>query len=89
MSDLKFVSWKEVFLKSLDEPDHHKAAQLIHEAELAMYKRQRELADPVAHRDELSTMSVAAEALRVMKRELDARRKGVLRTVNEPQSILE
>ena len=71
MSDLKSVSWKEVFLKALEEPDREKAAQLVHEADLAIYKRQRELGDSTKHREELSIMSVAAEALRVKRRGFD------------------
>jgi hypothetical protein len=50
MADLKFVSWKEIFLKALDESDRDKAAQLVHEADLAIYKRQRELGDSPLHR---------------------------------------
>jgi len=72
MADLKFVSWKEIFLKALDESDRDKAAKLVHEADLAIYKRQRELGDSPLHREELSTMSVAAEALRVTRRMIEA-----------------
>jgi len=50
MADLKFVSWKEIFLKALDESDRDKAAQLVHEADLAIYKRQRELGDSPLHK---------------------------------------
>ena len=71
MSDLKSVSWKEIFLKALDEPDRNKAAQLVHEADLAIYKRQRELGNSPRHGEELSTMCVAAEALRVTRRAFD------------------
>jgi hypothetical protein len=71
MSDLKSVIWKEIFLKALNESDRDKAAQLVHEADLAIYKRQRELGDSPTHREELSTMCVAAEALRVTRRAFD------------------
>jgi hypothetical protein len=72
MSDLQFVSWKEVFLKALDEKDRNKAAQLLHEADLAIFRRQQELDDSPLHREELSAIAVAIEALRVTRRALDA-----------------
>jgi hypothetical protein len=70
LSDLKFVSWKEILLKTLDETDPEKLARLVPEAELAMFKRQQELCDSLQNREELSTMSVASEALRVVKRRI-------------------
>ena len=68
MSDIKFVSWKEILLKTLDETDPEKLAQLVPEAELAMFKRKLELRDSPENSEELSTMCVASEALRVVKR---------------------
>ena len=68
MSELKFVSWKEILLKTLDETDPEKLAQLVPEAELAMFKRELELRDSPQNSEELSTMCVASEALRVVKR---------------------
>jgi hypothetical protein len=70
MSDIKFVSWKEILLKTLDEADPDKLAQLVPETELAMFKRQQELKNSPQHSEELSTMSVASEALRVVKRRI-------------------
>ena len=70
MSDLKFVSWKEILLKTLDETDPEKLARLVPEAELAMFKRRQELNDTPQNSEELSTMPVASEALRVVKRRI-------------------
>jgi hypothetical protein len=67
LSDLKFVSWKEILLKALDERDPEELAQLVPEAELAMFKRRQELHESPQNSEELSTMSVASEALRVVK----------------------
>jgi hypothetical protein len=70
LSDLKFVSWKEVLLKTLDETDPEKLARLIPEAVLAMFKRRQELDVSPWNSEELSTMPVASEALRVVKRRI-------------------
>jgi hypothetical protein len=70
LSDLKFVSWKEVLLKTLDETDPEKLARLIPEAELAMFKRRQELDVSPWNSEELSTMPIASEALRVVKRRI-------------------
>jgi len=70
LTDLKFVSWKEILLKILDETDPEKLAQLVPEADLAMFKRRQELPDSPQNSEELSTMSVASEALRVVKRRI-------------------
>ncbi len=70
MSDLKFVSWKEVLLKTLDETDPEKLARLVPEAELAMFKRRQELSDTPRNSEELSTMPIASEALRAVKRRI-------------------
>jgi hypothetical protein len=73
LSDLKFVSWKEVLLKTLDETDPEKLARLVPEAELAMFKRRKELYDGPEDNEELSTMPIASEALRVVKRRIKKR----------------
>lgn len=70
MSDVKFVSWEEIFLKAVDETDPEKLAQLVPEAELAMSKRILELHNSIQRSEELSTMSIASEALRVVKRRI-------------------
>jgi len=70
LSDLKFVSWKEILVKTLEETDPEKLARLVPEAELAMFKRRQELDDSPQNREELSTMAVASEALRVVKRKI-------------------
>jgi hypothetical protein len=67
MSDLQFVSWKEVFLKAMEERDTNKAAELLHQADLAIFRREQELDDSPLHREELSAIAVAIEALRVSR----------------------
>jgi hypothetical protein len=67
MTDLKYVSWREIFLKILDEADPDKLARLVPEAELAIFKRQQKLYNCPQHSEELSAMCVASEALRVVK----------------------
>jgi hypothetical protein len=67
MIDLKSVSWKEIFLKAVDESDPNKLARLVPEAELAIFKRQQELYKCPQHSEELSAMCAASEALRVIK----------------------
>lgn len=70
MAELKFVSWKEILLTALDETDLEKLAQLVPEAELAIFKRQQELKNCPQDDEELSTMPIACEALRVVKRKI-------------------
>jgi hypothetical protein len=67
MSDLKFVSWKEVFQKAVAETDRDKQAQLAQQADLAIFHRQQKLYNCIQHREELSAMNAATEALRVIK----------------------
>lgn len=67
MSDIKLFSWKEIFLKSMEEKDPEKLAKLVSEAELAIFQRQQKLWNCRQHSEELSTMCVASEALRVVK----------------------
>ena len=43
MSDLKFVSWKEVFQKAINETDREKQRQLVQQADLAIFHRQQTL----------------------------------------------
>jgi hypothetical protein len=70
MSDMQFVCWKEIFLKALDETDPEKLARLVPAAELAIFKRQQELCDNPHNSEERSTMCIASEALRVVKRRI-------------------
>jgi hypothetical protein len=70
MSDLHFASWKEVFVKAIEEKDRNKAAQLLHEADQAIFRRQQELGNSSLHREELSAIAVAIEALRVSRHAL-------------------
>jgi hypothetical protein len=68
MSDLKFVSWKEIFQKAIEETDRDKRAQLVQQADLAIFHRQQQLFNCDRHREELSALNAATEALRVIKR---------------------
>jgi hypothetical protein len=70
MSDIKLVLWEEIFLKTLNETDPEKLAQLVPKVELAMFKRELELRDNPQNSEELSTMCVASEALRAVKRRI-------------------
>jgi hypothetical protein len=67
MSDLKLVSWGEIFLKTIEEKDPEKLAHLVPKAELAIFQRQQKLYNCPQHSEELSAMCVASEALRVVK----------------------
>jgi hypothetical protein len=67
MTDLKFVSWEEIFLRIVEETDPEELARLVPDLELAMFKRELELRDNPQNSEELSTMCVASEALRVVK----------------------
>jgi hypothetical protein len=70
MSDLHFASWKEVFVKAVEEKDRNKAAQLLHQADEAIFRRKQELGNSSLHREELSAIAVAIEALRVSRHAL-------------------
>jgi len=67
ISELKFVSWKEVFHKAIGETDHDQRAQLVQQADLAIFHRQQQLFSCDRHREELSALNAATEALRVIK----------------------
>jgi len=67
MSELKFVSWKEIFQKAIEETDRDKRAQLVQQADLAIFHRKQQLFNCDRHREELSAMNAATEALRVVK----------------------
>jgi hypothetical protein len=70
MSDLRFVSWKEVFEKAMEETDRDRLVPLVAESDLAIFHRQQKLYACPQHREELSAMNVASEALGVVKRTL-------------------
>ena len=70
MGDIELVSWEVIFLKTVDETDPEKLARLVPEAELAMFKRELELCNRPERSEEWSTMFVASEALRVVKRRI-------------------
>jgi hypothetical protein len=67
MSELKFVSWKEIFQKAVEETDRGKRAQLVQLADLAIFHRQQQLFNCDRHREELSALNAATEALRAIK----------------------
>jgi hypothetical protein len=67
MSELKFVTWKEIFQKAIGETDRDKRAQLVQQADLAIFHRQQQLYNCDRYREELSAMNAATEALRVIK----------------------
>jgi|GEM_PF-4794539 hypothetical protein len=67
MTDLKFVSWKEIFQKAVEEIDPQKQGQLVQQADLAIFHRQQKLYNCVQHREELSALNAATEALRLIK----------------------
>lgn len=70
VNDIKLAFWKEIFLKTMEEKDREKLARLVSEAELAIFQRQQKLYNCPRHREELSAMCVASEALRVVKHEI-------------------
>ena len=67
MSDLKFVSWKEIFQKAVDETDREKQRQLVQQADLAIFQRQQKLYNCIQYRVELNALNAATEALRAIK----------------------
>jgi hypothetical protein len=67
MSDLKFVSWKEIFQKTVAETDREKQRQLVQQADLAIFHRQQKLYNCIQYREELNAMNAAREALRLIK----------------------
>jgi hypothetical protein len=67
MSELKFVSWKEIFQKAIEESDRDKRAQLVQQADFAIFHRHQRLYNCDRHREELSAMNAATEALRVIR----------------------
>lgn len=67
MSDLKFVCWKEIFQKAAAETDREKQRHLVQQADLAIFHRQQQLYNCAQHREELSALNAATEALRVIK----------------------
>jgi hypothetical protein len=70
MNDLRFVSWKEIFQKAMEETDRDRLAALVAEADLAIFHRQQKLYACPQHREELSAMNAASEALSLVKRTL-------------------
>jgi hypothetical protein len=67
MSDLKFVSWKEIFQRAVEETDREKQRQLVQQADLAIFQRQQKLYNCIQYREELNALNAATEALRLIK----------------------
>jgi hypothetical protein len=67
MSDLKFVSWQEIYQKAVAETDREKQRQLVQHAGLAMFQRQQKLYNYIQYREELNALNAATEALRLIK----------------------
>jgi hypothetical protein len=70
VSDIKLEFWEEIFLKTMNEADPLKLAQLVPKAELAMFKRELELYNGPQNTEETSTMCIASEALRVVRQRI-------------------
>jgi hypothetical protein len=64
MSDLTFVSWKEIFQKAVEETDREKQRQLVQQADFAIFQRQQKLYDCIQHREELNALNAATDASR-------------------------
>jgi len=51
----------------MEETDRAKQGQLVRQADLAIFHRQQKLYNCIQHREELSALNAATEALRVIK----------------------
>jgi hypothetical protein len=60
-------SWKQPFLRALEESDQQKLGELIHASEHAIFLRQQELKNSSDDHEERSEMNVAELALRTIK----------------------
>jgi len=67
MHDLRPVLWQEAFIKAVDEPDRETLAQLIREAEFAIFFRRQQLENPADYRDEVRAMNLATLAMDSIK----------------------
>jgi hypothetical protein len=67
MPNLRPVFWQEAFIRAVDEPDPETLARLIHDAELAIFRRWQQLADPNDYRDEIRAMDLATLAMDAIK----------------------
>ena len=67
MSDLRLVSWKEIFQKAVEESDREQQGFLVQQADLAIFQRQQKLYNCVQHREELNALNAATETLRLLK----------------------
>ena len=61
------LPWKAVLQKAMGESDREKLTRLVREAEVAIFLRREKLGDLPEHREELSSMAVATEALRAIR----------------------
>lgn len=67
MPDLRPVFWQEAFIRAVDEPEPETLARLICDAELAICRRWRQLANPNDYRDEVRVMKLARLAMDAIK----------------------
>ena len=61
------TSWKQPFLRALEESDRQKLRELVYASERAIFLRQQELKNSSDHHEERSEMSVAEMALQTIK----------------------
>jgi hypothetical protein len=64
MQDSNSSSWRQPYLKALNETDETKLAGLVYAAEGAIFLRMQELANSTDHHKELSEIRAACAALR-------------------------
>ena len=67
MRELRPVLWQEAFIRAVDEPDRETLAQLIREAEFAIFFRRQQLENPANYRDEVRAMNLASLAMDSIK----------------------
>jgi hypothetical protein len=67
MRELRPVLWQEAFIRAVDEPDRETLAQLIREAEFAIFFRRQQLENPADYRDEVRAMNLATLAMDSIK----------------------
>ena len=67
MPNLRPVLWQEAFITAVDEPDPETLARLIHDAELAIFRRRQQIANPGDYRNEVRAMDLATLAMDAVK----------------------
>jgi hypothetical protein len=67
MPDPRPVLWQETFIRAVDEPDTEILARLIHDAELAIFSRRQQIANPNDYCNEVRAMDLAMLAMDAIK----------------------